>query len=124
MVRFFMDQMSTLVDPSLTLLNPQTHTEVTLLIDKGPIHLHGIEAKTKNGRLSVLLKVEKVRMYIKRLKAKSKWKAKCSVCILKLIFKPTVNLFGNAANCPGSQLVVIFQLSLCVVPQLAEFFKS
>ena len=31
---------------------------------------------------------------------------------------------GNATNCPGSQLVVIFQLSLCVVPQLAKVFKS
>ena len=31
---------------------------------------------------------------------------------------------GNATNCPGSQLVVIFQLLLCVVPQLAEVFKS
>jgi len=30
---------------------------------------------------------------------------------------------GNAANCPGSQLVVIFQLPLNVVSQLAEVFK-
>ena len=31
---------------------------------------------------------------------------------------------GNATDCPGSKLVVIFQLLLCVVPQLAEVFKS
>ena len=30
---------------------------------------------------------------------------------------------GNAANCPGSQLVVIFQLPLNVVFQLAYDFK-
>ena len=32
-------------------------------------------------------------------------------------------LEGNAANCPGSQLVAIFQLLLNVVSQLAEVFK-
>jgi hypothetical protein len=30
---------------------------------------------------------------------------------------------GNAANCPGSQLVAIFQLPLNVEYQLAEVFK-
>ena len=32
-------------------------------------------------------------------------------------------LLGNVANCPGSQLVAIFQLRLNVVFQLAEVFK-
>ena len=30
---------------------------------------------------------------------------------------------GNAANCPGSQLVGLFQLSLNVISQLADDFK-